>query len=116
MTNFKECKECASKPGTPDLCESCLRNRDLIFELENTLNEYKTFVSILKSIQNKDHVQLLINIYERSWKKVDYNGIKASQLEQVLTWAKIAKDSSTRGNDFNGFIDRIEQEIEKLIG
>jgi len=25
-----ECKECASKPGTPDLCSSCLGNREKI--------------------------------------------------------------------------------------
>ena len=27
LTGFMECLSCASKPGSPDLCASCLHNR-----------------------------------------------------------------------------------------
>ncbi len=35
--DFKECSECASKPGMPTLCESCLHNRTLIERLKMQL-------------------------------------------------------------------------------
>ena len=34
MDDFKECAECAKKPGTPPLCPSCLHNRELISRLK----------------------------------------------------------------------------------
>ncbi len=34
MTSFMECSDCASKPGMPTLCKSCLHNRGVIARLE----------------------------------------------------------------------------------
>lgn len=31
---FKECKSCSEKPGTPVLCESCINNRRIIEDLK----------------------------------------------------------------------------------
>lgn len=36
---FVECDVCASKPGTPTLCDSCYTNRGVIEELENAVKE-----------------------------------------------------------------------------
>jgi len=34
---FKECPQCASKPGFHELCPSCLHNRKIISELKSVL-------------------------------------------------------------------------------
>lgn len=34
---FKECAQCADKPGSPQLCESCLNNRAVIYRLKNAV-------------------------------------------------------------------------------
>ena len=34
MAEFMECAACAAKPGSPNLCPSCLNNRWLIGKLE----------------------------------------------------------------------------------
>ena len=39
--DFKECLECSTKPGSPELCETCLYNRDLVNELQNNLINIK---------------------------------------------------------------------------
>lgn len=36
---FIECKICASKPGSPILCDSCLSNRAAIAQLEERIKE-----------------------------------------------------------------------------
>ena len=36
---FKECSVCASKPGSPLLCESCCHNRRVIFELRSMVEK-----------------------------------------------------------------------------
>jgi len=38
---FKECKECASKPGSPILCESCLHNRQVIEAFKRSMKKFK---------------------------------------------------------------------------
>jgi len=35
---FKECNSCASKPGSPLLCDACLHNRETIHRLLSELN------------------------------------------------------------------------------
>lgn len=36
---FQECANCASKSGTPILCEACLHNRTLVGELQRALRK-----------------------------------------------------------------------------
>jgi len=48
---FVECPECASKPGSPTLCDSCLKNRNSISKLKQELeNRLKQQDSIEKPI------------------------------------------------------------------
>lgn len=35
--NFMECAACKEKPGSPQLCESCLNNRAVIYRLKRGL-------------------------------------------------------------------------------
>jgi len=41
MFGFKECAMCASKPGSPALCEACSWNRWLIARYEAMLSHYR---------------------------------------------------------------------------
>jgi len=48
MPEFKECSTCAAKPGSPQLCDSCLHNRDLV----NSLNlKYKALLAIVHALE-----------------------------------------------------------------
>lgn len=38
MSKFVECPACALKPGSPPLCDSCLKNRRTIEDLEQKLS------------------------------------------------------------------------------
>ena len=43
MSEFRECASCASKPGAPQLCQSCLVNREIAGRVDvliRTNNEY----------------------------------------------------------------------------
>lgn len=42
---FIECKICASKPGSPILCDSCLSNRATIAQLEGKIKELENILS-----------------------------------------------------------------------
>ena len=39
--DFVECDACRTKPGSPQLCNGCLRNRDTILELQEEIKLYK---------------------------------------------------------------------------
>ncbi len=41
MLEFVECSVCAAKPGSPTLCDSCLKNRHAIETLTSKLNPRK---------------------------------------------------------------------------
>lgn len=41
MTLFTECKTCAVKPGSPQLCPSCFLNRTVISRLETEVGAYR---------------------------------------------------------------------------
>jgi len=47
---FTECATCASKPGTPTLCDACLANRDLIASLKSAVERYRAATTIVMSI------------------------------------------------------------------
>lgn len=42
MKTFMECASCASKPGSPALCVSCIYNRNLVAELNVEVYEART--------------------------------------------------------------------------
>lgn len=44
---FVECKICASKPGSPILCESCLSNRATIAQLNEKIKEMESSPSLV---------------------------------------------------------------------
>lgn len=44
---FVECAICGAKPGSPDLCESCLHNRHAIAVLEEMIERLEADVSLL---------------------------------------------------------------------
>ncbi len=48
--DFMECKECAAKPGSPQLCEACLRNRDSLSKLSEILDRQKETLDIIRKI------------------------------------------------------------------
>jgi len=39
--DYKECKICSDKPGSPTLCESCLHNRELVSKLKQEIEKLK---------------------------------------------------------------------------
>jgi len=41
MSDFRECKECAPKPGAPALCSPCFENRRTIGDLQVTERELR---------------------------------------------------------------------------
>lgn len=47
---FKECKECAKKPGSPTLCESCLWNRSLVTKLKTDRYKSVKTLEIIKEL------------------------------------------------------------------
>ena len=40
--DFKECDECAAKPGSPYLCAGCINNRSVIEYLKEIIRAYRT--------------------------------------------------------------------------
>lgn len=40
MIEFRECLSCASKSGSPTLCDSCLHNRQLASDYKQCLDDY----------------------------------------------------------------------------
>jgi len=46
MKEFKECKECSKKAGSPILCESCLHNRSLINALTDSTKGTKAWAIV----------------------------------------------------------------------
>jgi len=55
---FEECAICAAKPGTPDLCPSCLNNRKLIGQLQSQVLGFNTQLLVAKEKLEKQAVQL----------------------------------------------------------
>ncbi len=43
---FKECNICASKLGSPSLCQSCLSNRDAISKLKERISELEKEIKV----------------------------------------------------------------------
>ena len=41
---YKECKSCSKKPGSPDLCESCLHNRTLMYRLRHKIEDLENII------------------------------------------------------------------------
>ncbi len=60
MRQFMECRECAEKPGSPTLCESCLNNRSAIDERDRIISLYKRALEILDLMKAE-----IIEIHER---------------------------------------------------
>jgi len=54
---FMECEECRKKPGSPDLCESCVHNRIAIDRLLKKNSKLKKKITAMKAI-----VDLIIEI------------------------------------------------------
>ena len=48
MREFIPCEPCASKPGSPTLCESCLSNRAAIDQRDGIINRLQHGLRILK--------------------------------------------------------------------
>ena len=48
ISNFVECADCKSKPGSPVLCDSCYNNRSVIASLERDNRFYKNTITKLK--------------------------------------------------------------------
>lgn len=46
--DYKECADCASKPGSPTLCESCLHNRRVVGELQREVRRLQERVRVIK--------------------------------------------------------------------
>ena len=51
--NYRECKDCAKKSRSPELCETCIHNRNVsmaykerIFKLEKTLEIIKELIGL----------------------------------------------------------------------
>ena len=55
---FEECAICAAKPGTPELCPSCLANRKLIGQLQSQVLGFNTQLLVAKEKLEKQAVQL----------------------------------------------------------
>ena len=47
---FKECRDCAKKAGSPTLCEICLHNRKVVLELKNELFQKEKTLEIIKEL------------------------------------------------------------------
>ena len=47
--DFVECPTCMEKPGSPNLCMSCLTNRDTITALKAKVRTYEKEVSLLRT-------------------------------------------------------------------
>lgn len=49
---FHECKVCDDKPGSPDLCESCLHNRTVIEQQAKEIKKLRERLAVLKILIN----------------------------------------------------------------
>lgn len=47
MNEFVECKECKSKPGSPELCEGCYQNRRTIANQKRELERVKGILDLI---------------------------------------------------------------------
>ena len=48
MMSFVECRECASKSGSPDLCPSCLENRRCITNQSANIKDFMNDIKVLR--------------------------------------------------------------------
>lgn len=64
MDEFRECAACASKPGMPPLCPSCLHNREVISRLS-------TNAKTLPEVLQKFAPDLMAELVERHRASVD---------------------------------------------
>ena len=55
---FRECKICSGKPGSPTLCESCLENRETIERANNMIADL-----LVQKGRNMEYTIDDINIY-----------------------------------------------------
>lgn len=44
---YKECKACSEKPGSPTLCEACFHNRSIVNQLKTELEFYRLIIEKL---------------------------------------------------------------------
>lgn len=44
---YKECKACSEKPGSPALCEACFHNRSIVNQPKTELEFYRLIIEKL---------------------------------------------------------------------
>lgn len=88
--DFKECSDCARKPGTPTLCEACLNNRGLIYRLKSLADKFQKEADRYRAA--------LVTISEQSVKCEGPNCVWCEdEKEHPPTWeAKLAKQTLER--------------------
>lgn len=67
MSDFNECDCCASKPGSPELCAGCLRNRDSIQKLKGKVDRYEELM--LEIVNAQEYGLLNVNLMTKELKK-----------------------------------------------
>lgn len=58
LLEFKECPQCAAKPGSPALCESCVWNRWLVQQLKAALASYRQGAEAAQRIEGRIAAEL----------------------------------------------------------
>ena len=108
MNDFKECDICNAKPGTPELCESCLQNRKVISELSQTISELSQTILKLTD-ENNWYVE------KSEFMRQKYNDLQDS-IQELVNFAGIdgrgGKDPCIykRGNLWRYHTDRAKNQ------
>ncbi len=83
---FMECQTCRVKPGSPELCTSCLHNRSLVEKLKNDLKiTVRVFMTLLTIVTLALVVAPFIGS-DRLHKRIYHEGFVDGQIHQNELW------------------------------
>jgi hypothetical protein len=68
MMEFKECKICIKKSGTPTLCDSCINNRQAI---SNGKSYFDFMMRYMMFIRDNGHTDEYLKYAKKVWGKSD---------------------------------------------
>lgn len=73
MIDYTECRECATKPGSPVLCATCLANRAAVAELNKRVRTLEEAIHIAIRMHNigfsRDAIDWLDSFNRVGWEE-----------------------------------------------
>lgn len=118
---YKECAECAAKPGSPPLCAACLHNRTMIDRLQANRPEPRSLVE-LKANTQSESLQILFDavaVLREERNACSDPGIADSRIDwdlmQLLRIFREFGPGDQGTKDACAFCGKSRREVKKLI-